>query len=171
MVFERATPPALRWVLVFLGVCAALGIWLGFKDQIRRNPPAWYTGAPEPTYAGQAPVGADGVREATAFDPSARTASQQAESAATTEPKKAEADDEDDAAETATAPTETPATTTATPATAAPGATPPTTASPTPARPRPATPPSRPAPSTDPVGDILDGQRPPAQPAPSDVPY
>ena len=55
MEFERATPPALRWVVAFLAVCAAMGLWLGFKDQIRRNPPAWYSGAPDPTTPGVQP--------------------------------------------------------------------------------------------------------------------
>lgn len=167
MVFERATPPALRWVLAFLGVCAALGLWLGFKDQIRRNPPAWYTGAPDPVVAGAPAADEAGIREATPFDPSARSASQQAASAATTEPKPPEKKDEPAAAPEDAAGE--PAADAAAPAVAPPAA---TQAPAAPARPRPATPtPSRPAPSADPVGDILDGQRPPAQPAPSDVPY
>jgi len=162
MAFERATPPALRWVLVFLGVCAALGLFMGFKDQIRRNPPAWYTGAPDPTVPG-APAGPDGVREATAFDPNARAPVVQAAPA----PKKSEEPDEDEADAAATTQTTQPETTATSP-TAPTAANPSAPAAP---RPRPTPPVARPAPSEDPVGDMIDAPRPaPAQPQP-DVPY
>lgn len=168
MAFERATPPALRWVLAFLGICAALGLYMGFKDQIRRNPPAWYTGAPDPVIPGAPATDADRVREATPFDPSVRTASQQAESAATTELKKPEAGEK--SAQTASA--DQPASDAAGASPAAPGATP-TMVAPPAARPKAAAAqPARPAPPADPVGDILEGQRPQPQPTtPADVPY
>ncbi len=168
MAFERATPPALRWVLAFLGLCAVLGVWLGFKDQIRRNPPAWYTGAPEPVAAG-AVTSSDGVREATAFDPDAKGPAAPATTPAATA-KKDVADDEDNADAQAAAAQGEPAS----PATVQPSppaaATPTTPATPRP-RPTPAPAPARPAPSDDPVGDLLEAPRPSPQQPPSDVPY
>lgn len=167
MVFERATPPALRWVVAFLAVCAALGLWLGFKDQIRRNPPAWYTGAPDPVVPGVQPGDAV-IRDATAFDPNAPTRGKAPAATATPQakiPEKADdADDEDAEPETPliappvlTPPSTTPA------APAAPAA------QPAPQRPRPAPPPaSRPAPSDDPVGDLLE---PPSSQGAPPVPY
>lgn len=164
MVFERATPPALRWVVAFLAVCAVLGLWLGFKDQIRRNPPAWYTGAPDPVTPGAQP-GDPVIREATAFDPNAPTRTAAPASTAQAQPKtSAKAED----AEDADAAPETPPI--APPVLSPPAATPTPSAQPAAPRPRPAPPPAaRPAPSEDPVGDLLD------PPAPSQgtppVPY
>src|SRR3990167_3608495 len=63
------TPPALRWVALFLAACAVLGLFLGFRDQIRKNPPGWYTGAEQ--VAAPLPATADGARDAVAFDPNA----------------------------------------------------------------------------------------------------
>lgn len=162
MVFERATPPALRWVVAFLAVCAVLGLWLGFKDQIRRNPPAWYTGAPDPVTPGAQPGDAV-IREATAFDPNAPTRAAAPASTVQAQPKTLAKTD--DAADADTAP-ETPPI--APPVLTPPAATP--SAQPAAPRPRPAPPPAaRPAPSEDPVGDLLD------PPAPSQgtppVPY
>ena len=161
-----STPPALRWVALFLALCAALGLWMGFKDQMRRNPPAWYTGGSEAA----APSAADAsVREATPYDPNAKTAApgQAAEKAPTPAEKKVQ-EDLEDAQETAEA------TTLATPADGAQPA-PATTPGATPTTPRPKTAPQppRPAPSEDPVGDILDGQRPATPPgeSPPTVPY
>lgn len=152
MVFERATPPALRWVVAFLAVCAVLGLWLGFKDQIRRNPPAWYTGAPDPVTPGALP-GDPAVREATAFDPNAPTRATAA--APASQPQAKPPEKADDAADADTDGD--------TPRIAPPSLTPPTatptapTAQPAPARPRPTPPPAaRPAPSDDPVGDLLE---------------
>lgn len=161
MVFERAAPPALRWVVAFLAVCAVLGLWLGFKDQIRRNPPAWYTGAPDPVTPGAQPGDAV-IRDATAFDPNAPTQATPPASTARPQPKAAEAaddaGDEDDA----------PGTPVIAPPTAAPPTTTPTAQPATP-RPRPAPPPPpRPAPSEDPVGDLLDPPTPQGTPS---VPY
>jgi hypothetical protein len=164
MVFERATPPALRWVVAFLAVCAALGLWLGFKDQIRRNPPAWYTGAPDPVSPG-VQSGDPAIRDATAFDPNAPTQGRAPAVTATPQaktPEKAEEADDEDAAPDA-------------PQIAPPVLTPPSTtpaapaAQPAPQRPRPAPSPApRPAPSEDPVGDLL--EPPPSQGA-APVPY
>lgn len=159
MVFERATPPALRWVVAFLAVCAALGVWLGFKDQIRRNPPAWYTGAPDPATPAAQP-GEAAIREATAFDPNAPTPA--TAPASIPRPQSRAAEDTDDAEEEVAAPLG--------PLIAPPVLSPPTqppAAQPAPPRPRPAPPPARPTPSEDPVGDLLD---PPSQGAPP-VPY
>lgn len=162
MVFERATPPALRWVVAFLAICGALGLWLGFKDQIRRNPPAWYTGAPDPVTPAARP-GDAAVRDATAFDPNAPTQTPPPASTARPEPKAAETreTEDEDGDDAPPAPL------------IAPPTLPPTTTAPVlqPAqpRPRPAPPPpvARPTPSEDPVGDLLD---PPSQNTPP-VPY
>lgn len=161
MVFERATPPALRWVVAFLAVCGALGLWLGFKDQIRRNPPAWYTGAPEPVIPGVQPGDAV-IRDATAFDPNAPT--QATPSAPTARPQPKAAEDTDDAEGEGEAP---PAPLIAPPILIPPAQ--PPAAQPATPRPRPASPPlvARPTPSEDPVGDLLD---PPSQNTPP-VPY
>lgn len=169
MAFERATPPALRWVLAFLGLCAVLGVWLGFKDQIRRNPPAWYTGAPDPVATG-APAGPGDIREATAFDPNARTPTLQTEAAPVAAKKDAaaDADPAEGDADPATAAAATTPPATASAPSNAPAATP---AAPPAPRPRPTPPAARPTPSDDPVGDLLDGPRAPPQQPPSDVPY
>lgn len=164
MVFERATPPALRWVVAFLAICAVLGLWLGFKDQIRRNPPAWYTGAPDPVTPGAQPGDAV-IREATAFDPNAPTRDAAPASTAQAQPKTpAKTDDatDEDAAPGASL--------TAPSAGTPPAPTPVPTAQPAAPRPRPAPPPAaRPAPSEDPVGDLLDPPS-PSQGTPP-VPY
>lgn len=158
MASDRASPPALRWVALFLAVCAGLGLWMGFKDQMRRNPPDWYTGA---SRNGGGPTAADTATEAKAYDPNARNDApvQTTAPAPKAEEKKEEADDTD-AVDDAAA--------TDTPVTTAPTATPPGT---TPATPRPKTPPPpAPRPTEDPVGDILDSQR-PAPEQPPVVPY
>ncbi len=153
MVFERAAPPALRWVVAFLAICAVLGLWLGFKDQIRRNPPAWYTGAPDPVTPGAQPGDAV-IRDATAFDPNAPTQSTAPVQAAQPKPKAAETEDAVEGEDAPQAPLIAP------PVLPPPVTTPvvqPTT-QPAQPRPRPVTPPpaARPAPSEDPVGDLLD---------------
>jgi hypothetical protein len=161
MASEHAkAPPALRWVALFLALCAALGVWMGFRDQIRRNPPDWYTGAS----TGSSDVVTTGgavVRDATPYDPAARgSSSPQAEK--TTPAEKAVQEDLAEAEATAQAAVPAPAV-----AEPAPLAIPPAPAA---SRPRA---PSQPAPSDDPVGDILDGQRPapaPSEPPPT-VPY
>lgn len=165
MVFERATPPALRWVVAFLAVCAALGLWLGFKDQIRRNPPAWYTGAPDPATPGAQPGDAT-VRDATAFDPNASTRTTPSAAPALPQPKAAEeADDADGEAE---AEEEAPTAPLIVPPVQTPSAQPSTAQPATPRpRPAPAPPAARPGPAEDPVGDLLD---PPSQNTPP-VPY
>lgn len=155
MAFDRAAPPALRWVAAFLALCAALGLWLGFKDQMRRNPPAWYTGGSEPT-AAPGSSGAE-ARDAVAFDPNAPARPLGLQPAGDTPAEKAEAKAEektddaaaDDAALAETRPLEVPA-----------PPKPKTTPTPTP----------KPAPSEDPVGDILDSQQKPAETPPT-VPY
>jgi hypothetical protein len=155
MASDTATPPALRWVALFLLLCAVLGLWMGFKDQIRRNPPDWYTGATSQDPG--APAGASGIRDATPFDPTTKAAP--VEQAAAPQPKAADAKPDEPAdvvAGGADAATATTAATT-TPAAAAPR--PKTT---TPAAPKPS--------SDDPVGDILDGQK-PAPDGPPTVPY
>ena len=161
---ERAAPPALRWVVAFLAICGALGLWLGFKDQIRRNPPAWYTGAPDPVTPGAGPGDAV-IRDATAFDPDAAARPDPATTAARPQPKASETGETAEPAEADTAVTPAPASPTASTPATSPAATP--AAQPAPPRPRPA-PAPRPAPSEDPVGDLLES--PPAQSAPP-VPY
>lgn len=155
MAFDRAAPPALRWVAAFLALCAALGLWLGFKDQMRRNPPAWYTGASEPTAAAGSP-GAE-ARDAVAFDPNAPARPLGVQPAAAgpeekTEAKAEDKADEADADDTVVAETK--------PLDVPPPPKPKAAPTPTP----------KPAPSDDPVGDILDSQKPPAD-TPPVVPY
>lgn len=154
-----STPPALRWVAIFLAACAVLGLFLGFRDQIRKNPPGWYTGAEQVATPLTTP--ADGAREAVPFDPSAPgpRVTIPAPAAATTTPA-------------AKAPE---TTTTATPADAAAGTPAEKTVAPpapstTPApKPRPAAPSPKAAPAADPVGDILEGQK--QTETPAAVPY
>jgi hypothetical protein len=160
MTAVTATPPALRWVALFLAACAALGLFLGFRDQIRKNPPGWYTGAER--VAAPRPSTPDGARDAVPFDPDAPqpTVTMTTEPAARTPAAKAADEDVADA--------ESPAE----PGTSAPKIAPPAPA-PAPAsapapKARPAPPPApKAAPPADPVGDILEGQK----PAPADVPY
>lgn len=157
-----STPPALRWVAVFLAACGVLGLFLGFRDQIRKNPPGWYTGVEQAAAPLAAPV--DGAREAVAFDPADRSATSASSSgpapnATETRP----AVEETDAAESPTA-TE-PATTKPLVPPPAPLAVPPAA---TP-RPKATTPAPKATPSADPVGDILEGQKQPETPA--TVPY
>lgn len=157
-----STPPALRWVAVFLAACGVLGLFLGFRDQIRKNPPGWYTGVEQAAAPLAAPV--DGAREAVAFDPADRSATSAPSSGPT--PKATEtrsAVEETDAAETPAA-TE-PATTKPLLPPPAPLAVPPAA---TP-RPKATTPAPKATPSADPVGDILEGQKQPETPA--TVPY
>lgn len=159
MTVVTSTPPALRWVALFLAACAALGLFLGFRDQIRKNPPGWYTGAEQ--VATPLPSTSDGARDAVPLDPNAPepTVTITAEPAARTPAAKADDADATDA--------ETPAGSgTPTPKIAPPVLTP--TPSPAP-KTRPAPPPAaKPAPSADPVGDILEGQK---TPEPAVVPY
>jgi hypothetical protein len=159
------TPPALRWVALFLAACGVLGLFLGFRDQIRKNPPGWYTGAEQAAMPLTTP--ADGAREAVAFDPSSRplvTPTPSGPAVKTTETKPAE--DTADAADAAEAPTGTEATA------AKPVATPPAPVTGPPAatpRPKAPTPAPRAAPPADPVGDILEGQK--QAETPATVPY
>lgn len=157
-----STPPALRWVAIFLAACGVLGLFLGFRDQIRKNPPGWYTGVEQAAVPLAAP--ADGAREAVAFDPAERSATAARSSAPA--PKATEtkpAADGPDAVETPTATdpaTAKPLVPTPAPLAVPPAATP---------RPKAAAPAPRTAPSADPVGDILEGQKQPETPA--TVPY
>lgn len=155
-----STPPALRWVAIFLAACGVLGLFLGFRDQIRKNPPGWYTGVEQVAVPLAAPV--DGAREAVAFDPSDRSATPAPSSGPA--PKATEtrpAAEETDAADAPTA---------AEPTIAKPIVPPPAPLAVPPATPRPkATPAPKTAPSADPVGDILEGQKQPETPA--TVPY
>ena len=162
---ERAAPPALRWVVAFLAICGAMGLWLGFKDQIRRNPPAWYTGAPDPVTPG-AGSGDAVIRDATAFDPDAPIRPDPATTAARPQPQVSGTDETVETTETDSAETPAPATPSASTPTTSPAATP--AAQPAPPRPRP-TPAPRSAPSDDPVGDLLEAPG-PSQGQPQ-VPY
>jgi hypothetical protein len=152
------TPPTLRWVALFLAACAVLGLFLGFRDQIRKNPPGWYTGAER--VAAPLPATSDGIPDAAPFDPGApqsATAAITTTPATKAEPARTEKPDEDGEAA----------------ATPPPASTPPaksTEALPV-AKPRPAAPAPAPKsqPSADPVGDILEGQK--SEPAPAAVPY
>lgn len=159
------TPPALRWVALFLAACAVLGLFLGFRDQIRKNPPGWYTGAEQ--VATPLPATADGAREAVAFDPNAPQTTTAAPTTAAPVKTGKPAEDEADAEAPATS--ETPPPPVLTPTTQ------PVQPTLAPAKPKPATPPpaaakptTRPAPQADPVGDILEGQKQPEAPV---VPY
>jgi len=157
-----STPPALRWVAIFLAACGVLGLFLGFRDQIRKNPPGWYTGAEQVAVPLATPV--DGAREAVAFDPSDRSTASGPSSGPA--PKSTEAKPAAEEPDAADAPT------TAEPATAKPLVpTPAPLAVPPPATPRPkaATPAPKAAPSADPVGDILEGQK--QSESPATVPY
>lgn len=155
------TPPALRWVALFLAACAVLGLFLGFRDQIRKNPPGWYTGAEQVAV----PLSStpDGAREAVPFDPSAQRAASPSDAPpqrAAEAPATTPAVDATDPAVDATSTAETPA-----PKTVAPPV-----LTPTPApklRPAPAAP--RTPPPSDPVGDILEGQK--QTETPAQVPY
>lgn len=156
-----STPPALRWVALFLAACAVLGLFLGFRDQIRKNPPGWYTGAEQ--IATPLATTTDGAREAVAFDPSAARPAPAATAAAPA-PKAA------DTRAATPVDGETPADEPPAPKIAPPVLTPTPTPAPMPkAR---ATPPAtKAAPSADPVGDILEGQKQAETPAAAPVPY
>lgn len=160
MTAVTTTPPALRWVALFLAACAALGLFLGFRDQMRKNPPGWYTGTER--LAAPLPAAQDGIREAAPFDPDAP----QPTVTITGEPApKAPAAKADDAAKDAVD-----AVSPAGPPTVE---TPASRASPPPPPPKlKAAPPPAPKapPSADPVGDILEGQKTPES-APTPVPY
>lgn len=147
------TPPALRWVALFLGACAVLGLFLGFRDQIRKNPPGWYTGAEQ--VATPLPPTSDGAREAVAFDPSAATP-------AAAEPSVTPARKTADTVTGTTAPD-----TSEVEQTPAPKSAPPVS----PTAPAPKAKAAPPAPSADPVGDILEGQKQAETPATTPVPY
>lgn len=159
MASKQASSPVIGWVALFLVGCAVLGLTLGFRDQIRRNPPAWYTGAQEKPVIGGGLIEA---QEATPFDPNAQKPALQV---AEDEPKpKAEPEEpkpEDAAAAAADA------TGAAADDPIASGAT--TT---TPSRPKaPTVPAPKIAPSSDdPVGDLLESQN-KAPEAPPVVPY
>lgn len=158
------TPPALRWVALFLAACAVLGLFLGFRDQIRKNPPGWYTGAEQ--VAVPFVSAPDGSREAVPFDPSVPRPAQPSAPA----PKKdaATAAATDDAAEPTVA-DDAPATDSLAPkVTPPPGAAQAQAQAPAP-RPKPAPVAPRPAPPSDPVGDILEGQK--QTETPAQVPY
>lgn len=158
------TPPALRWVALFLAACAVLGLFLGFRDQIRKNPPGWYTGAEQ--VATPLPATADGAREAVAFDPNAPRATTSAASTVVPSPKaEPSAADQADAQEAADAPPPPVLVPTTQPVQPAPATPRPKAAPPPPAQKAP----TRPAPPSDPVGDILEGQKQPEPPA--TVPY
>ena len=144
-----STPPALRWVAIFLAVCAVLGLFLGFRDQIRKNPPGWYTGAEQIATPLATPP--DGAREAVPFDPNAPTAATAPRPSAPAGKTPAEALEEPAAA--------TPADAAAAPDTPAakPIAPPVVTPGPAP-KPKSAATAPKAAPSGDPVGDILEGE-------------
>ncbi|MDP1630093.1 MAG: hypothetical protein Q8L66_01580 [Caulobacter sp.] len=148
-----ATPPALRWVALFLVACAALGLFLGFRDQIRRNPPDWYTGSERA--ASSLPVTPDGIQDAAPFDGATLQAPPTADVVVATVPAQKPA-----APEPTPEPEAVPAPAPSTPARTA------QAAAPTP-KPKPAQP--KAAPSADPVGDILESQR--SDSAPPVVPY
>lgn len=158
------TPPALRWVALFLAACAVLGLFLGFRDQIRKNPPGWYTGAEQ--VATPLPETADGAREAVAFDPNAP---QPTTTAAPATPITAPAAKAGTSAEDRTAAqqaSEVPPPPVLVPLTQAASVTPkPKAAAPSPVQKAP----TRAAPPSDPVGDILEGQK--QAEAPAVVPY
>lgn len=150
MAFQRATPPALRWVALFLAGCAVLGLTLGFRDQMRRNPPAWYTGGKEAVVPGAGLVEA---RDAVAIDPLAPAPKPALQVEEAPKPKAEESKADEAVAEpVAQTPEEK----------AAAAATPPTS------RPKPPPPKIEPS-SEDPVGDLLESQKAPT--TPPNVPY
>lgn len=154
MTAVTSTPPALRWVALFLAACAVLGLFLGFRDQIRRNPPDWYTGAERAA----APLATmpDTAREAVAFDPAlppapAEVAARPAPKAAAPPPESADAPETDAASRP-------------------PPSIPPPVLTPAPAPKLKAVAPApKSPPSADPVGDILEGQK--QAETPAVVPY
>lgn len=150
MAVQRAAPPALRWVALFLLGCAGLGLTLGFRDQIRRNPPAWYTGGREKAATG---AGLIEAKEAVPLD------------SVTTRPTLQVEDEEPAPKPKAEEPKP------AEPADDTPAATPPAGGTETP-RPKPAPTPAPKAepPSQDPVGDLLDAHK-KAPETPPTVPY
>ncbi|ATQ44667.1 hypothetical protein [Caulobacter mirabilis] len=129
--------------------CAVLGLTLGFRDQIRRNPPAWYTGAREKPVIGGDLIQA---KEATPFDPNAQKPALQVVEEEDPKPKA----EEPKPAETAAAET--------TPAAGAEAV-----AAPKPKTPATPAPKSEPQ-SDDPVGDLLESQKKPPE-TPPVVPY
>lgn len=156
MASQQASSPVLGWVALFLVGCAVLGLTLGFRDQIRRNPPAWYTGAREKPVIGGGLIEA---REATPFDPNAQkpalqVAEEEEPKPKVEEPKPAETAEADAAAPAATPIGETPSAAATTP------------------RPKaPTIPAPKLAPqSDDPVGDLLESQK-KAPETPPVVPY
>ena len=151
-----STPPALRWVALFLAACAVLGLFLGFRDQIRKNPPGWYTGAEQ--LAAPLTSAPDGSREATPYDPSAAGSPVAAAAPAVKAPEP-KAKTADDATNTPTPPDVVPLK----------SAPPPPAPLVVPTAPRPKASPPTPRPTADPVGDILEGQTQQEQPAA--VPY
>lgn len=157
MTAVTSTPPALRWVALFLAACAVLGLFLGFRDQIRKNPPDWYTGAE--SAAPLLPATPDTAREAVAFDPTPPPAP--TEAAPRPAPKVVALTPETaDAADTAEAESASP------PARPIP----PPVLTPAPApKLKAATPAPKSPPSADPVGDILEGQK--QAETPAAVPY
>lgn len=160
MAYEQASSPVLRWVALFLVGCAVLGLTLGFRDQIRRNPPAWYTGAREKPIVGSGLIEA---QEATPFDPNAQKPALQVVEEEEAKPKTEEPKPEDAAAAAADA------TGAAADAPAAAGA--PTTTATTPRPKAPTVPAPKLGPqSDDPVGDLLESQK-KAPETPPVVPY
>ncbi len=152
MASEQASSPVIRWVALFLLGCAVLGLTLGFRDQIRRNPPAWYTGAREKPVIGGDLIQA---KEATPFDPNAQKPALQVTEEEDPKPKA----EEPKPAEAAAAETTTPAAGAETTAATAP-------------RPKTSTTPApKSEPQTDdPVGDLLESQK-KAPETPPVVPY
>jgi hypothetical protein len=152
MTAVTATPPALRWVALFLVACAVLGLFLGFRDQIRRNPPDWFTGAGGISAPPTATP--DGARDAVPFDADAAPTAQVTLNPEEPAPKTSAARSNEPAGDAAAAVTQTEA-----PAALAPA--PKLKAAPPPA--------PKIEPPADPVGDILEAQKPPE--APAAVPY
>ena len=160
MTDASSTPPALRWVALFLAACAVLGLFLGFRDQIHKNPPGWYTGAEQVATPLTTP--ADGAREAVPFDPDApKTTTAPGSPTPAAKPPAEKPDEPAEGAPTdAVAATETPAAKAVAPPVLTPPAAP---------KLKPAAPTSKAAPSGDPVGDILEGQK--SSETPAAVPY
>lgn len=145
---DRISPSSLRLVVLGLGACAAVGLWMGLDGSLRRDAPDWTGGGPAPVAT------TSGPREATAYDPDAVKPA----SPAPTPAPKAQAKTEEPPE---AAPVETADITERTPA--APAAKPAAPPAKTPAA-------KTPAPKADPIGDLVQERTAPADPQP-EVPF
>jgi hypothetical protein len=150
---DRISPSSLRLVVLGLGGCAAVGLWMGLDGSLRRDAPDWTSGGPPPAAATSGPP------EAKPYDPdSVKLTSPAPAPPAPKVAAKTEEPTEATPVETADI-TERP--------TATPAAKPSTPAAKTPPAKTPAT---KPAARPDPIGDLVQEKTAPADPQP-EVPF